>query len=402
MLVHWIWLSTRPNMGDHFRRTLLEHFRDPEDVFYADASAYSRIEGMTESYAASLMDKQLESAWGILEMCDRKAIRILTYGDAGYPGRLRNIPDPPMVLYYKGRLPDFDARPFIGVVGTRKASAYGIASAQRMGFQIAQCGGAVISGAAEGIDAAAMSGALTAGGTVIGVLGCGADVMYPACNRALFADTERYGCLLTEFIPGTRPHGWNFPRRNRIISGLSHGVLVVEAPKKSGALITAQQAADQGRDVFVVPGNIGVDTCEGSNALMRDGGILAGCGWDVVGEYEALFPGKLRPSDQPVLQTETVPVAQVAQPVRIPASPPADKKGVDKAPSAPYIDVEKRMTELNEQERAVVMELKQGEKLTDDVIAATAIPAGQMLSILTLLEIKGVIQRLPGNRIALK
>lgn len=402
MLVHWIWLATRSNMGEHFKRLLLERFSDAEDIFYASDDILATVEGMTEQYAAALSDKKLDDAWKIIDQCNRKAIHILTYRDAGYPGRLRNISDPPMVLYYKGRLPDFDAQPFVGIVGTRKATAYGINAAQRMGFEIACCGGAVVSGLAEGIDAAAMSGALTGGGNVVGVLGSGADVIYPACNRALFQDTERYGCLLTEFPPGTKPYGWNFPKRNRIISGLTHGVLVVEAPAKSGALITARQAGEQGRDVFVIPGNIGVASCEGSNALLRDGGILAASGWDVVGEYEALFPGKLHPSKQPMPESEQVRLAQVAESVELPKPTPTDKKVVDKAPTPPYIDVEKILPALNAQEQAIVNELRQGQRLTDDVIAATGIAAGQMLGVLTVLEIKGVIRRLPGNRIELK
>ena len=412
MLVHWIWLSTRPNISDRVKRQVLEHFSDAEDVFYADADALRHCPEITDPVVQSLLDKGLEEAWQIIDQCRRKAIHILNYCDAAYPNRLKNIADPPLVLYYKGRLPDFDAQPFIGVVGTRKASAYGLTAARKLGYQIACCGGAVVSGAAEGIDAAAMSGALTGNGSVVAVLGCGADIVYPACNRALFTDTERYGCLISEFVPGTKPYGWNFPKRNRIISGLCHGVLVVEAPKKSGSLITAQQAGDQGRDVFVVPGNIDSGVCEGSNQLLRDGGILATSGWDVVGEYEKLFPGKLHPSDQP-LPVQLMPnqaeerQLKVAQDTKAVEKTPkksdaADKKSVDKPEKPPYSDLEKKLPPLNEQEQRIVNELMQGERLTDDVIAATGIAAGQMLGVLTMLEIKGVISRLPGNRIALK
>ena len=240
MLVHWIWLATRPGMNDRIKAAVIERFGDAEDVFYADSGAYQSVDGLTVEACEALQDKSLTEARGILAQCTDKDIGILTFRDAAYPSRLKNISDPPMVLYYKGRLPDFDALPLIAVVGTRKASAYGITAAKRMGYGIAQCGGVVVSGIASGIDGAAMSAALTAGGTVVGVLGNGADIVYPLSNRALFADTERRGCLLTEFPPGTPPHKWNFPKRNRIISGLSCGVLVVEAPFKSGSLITAR------------------------------------------------------------------------------------------------------------------------------------------------------------------
>ena len=408
MLVHWIWLATRPNVSDRIKQELVMRFHDPEDIFYAEAEDYKILPELTDAVCQSLMDKKLDKAWAVIEACKQKAIHILTYQDAAYPSRLKNIPDPPMVLYYKGRLPDFDAQPFIGVVGTRGATAYGLTAAKKMGYQIACCGGALVSGAAEGIDAAAMSGALTGNGTVVGILGCGADIVYPACNKALFADLTRYGCLLTEFVPGTPPYGWNFPKRNRLISGLSNGVLVVEAPKKSGSLITAELALEQGRDVFVIPGNIDSPNSAGSNALLREGASAVSTGWDMVGEYEELFPGKLRPSEQPgmaVMSENLEPM--VAQTVELPTnkkekSQANDKKTVDKDQNPPYSGVEKKLPPLNEQEQRIVNELKQGEKLTDDVIAATRIAAGQMLGILTMLEIKGVISRLPGNRIALK
>ena len=243
MLIHWIWLATRQGLNDRMKVAVLQHFQDPEDAYYAEGEAFRRIDGLTIENMEALQDKNLKQAGKILDQCADKDIHILTFQDAAYPRRLKNISDPPLVLYYKGRLPDFDDSPLVAVVGTRKASGYGLTAAKRMGYQIAKCGGTVVSGMAFGIDGVATDGALTAGGTVVGVLGCGADVVYPLSNRALFADVERRGCLLTEFPPETPPQKWNFPKRNRIISGLSNGVLVVEAPERSGALITARQAA---------------------------------------------------------------------------------------------------------------------------------------------------------------
>ena len=269
MQLHWIWLATRAGLSDRGRMALLQRFADAEDIYYADAQGYTSVEGLSQDALAALLDKSLVAAEQIVRDCRREDIQILTWQDALYPKRLKSIADPPVVLYYKGRMPEVDALPAVAVVGTRDASAYGLSAAKRLGYQIAACGGLLVSGAASGVDSLAMRGALSADATVIGVLGCGADVVYPASNRALYADTARQGCLLTEFPPGTPPIGWNFPKRNRIISGLCCGVLVVEAPEKSGALITARAAADQGRDVFVVPGNIDVPTCVGSNALLR-------------------------------------------------------------------------------------------------------------------------------------
>ena len=417
MLVHWIWLATRP-FSDRVKVSLLQHFSDPEEIYYADKSALTPVEDLTEEHREALADKDLAQSQWILRQCSREGISILTYRDAGYPARLKNISDPPCVLYYKGRLPDFDGSPLIGVVGTRRASAYGLTAAKRMGYQIARCGGIVVSGMAHGIDSLAMSGALTAGREVVGVLGCGADIVYPPSNKSLFADTQRYGCILTEFPPGTPPIGRNFPRRNRIISGLSCGVLVVEAPEKSGALITARQALDQGRDVFVVPGNIDVDSFVGSNRLLRDGAIAVSSGWDVMSEYEGLYPDKVRKderklsmtaySDEVALASEPEREdAKVAQKPAIPKKksprkPQVDKKVIDNGENPPYSDVNKDMASLSSEERAIADTLLQGERLVDDVIAETGLGTAKVLAHLTILEIRGIVRRLPGKRVALK
>ena len=419
MLLHWIWLAHRPNLTDRTKVQLLQHFSDPEDIFFAAKDAFDHIEGLTEEAKESLQDKNLTGAEEILDACRREKLHILTYRDAAYPVRLKNIADPPVVLYYKGTLPDFDGSPVIGVVGTRKASAYGMQTAKRMGYQIGRCGGIVVSGMAYGIDGMAMAGALTAGQRVVGVLGCGADVVYPLSNRSLFADTERYGCILSEFAPGTPPVKWNFPKRNRIISGLSCGVLVVEAPEKSGALITARQAADQGRDVFVVPGNIDIPSFVGSNRLLRDGAIAVSSGWDILSEYEAQYPDKIHPENTPATQTAYPDeVLKVASEVEKPAvkgeknapksllkeklKKEGKKKDIDKEPSGTYIDLNDTLNKLSPDEKAIVTALKDGERLVDDVIAETGMTTGKLLATLTMLELKGILRRHPGKRISLK
>ena len=419
VLVHWIWFAHRPNVSDRLKSVLLQHFQDPEDIYFADGEAYRHVEGMTGEAAASLQQKELSAAAEILENCRRKKLHILTFRDAAYPARLKNIPDPPMVLYYKGQLPDFDALPVIGVVGTRKASAYGLQTAKRMGYQISKCGGIVVSGMAFGIDGMAMSGALTAGQATVGVLGCGADVVYPQSNRALFEDVERYGCILSEFPPGMQPAKWTFPRRNRIISGLSNGVLVIEAPEGSGALITARHAADQGRDVFVIPGNIDQTGFVGSHRLLRDGAILVASGWDVLSEYEALYPDKLHkdtaPSHQTVYPDEVLQAAasqekqqpKVAQIPKLPGKirelkKSLEKKSIDNKLSEAYSDVNTVLPKLSADEQRILNSLQSGERLVDDVIAETGIHAGKFLAHLTVLEVKGLVLRLPGRRICLK
>ncbi len=418
MLIYWIWLAHRPGLSDRMKLALLQHFQDPEAIYFADAASFDAIEGLTAEAKESLQDKILTAAEEALDVCHREKIHLLTIRDAGYPVRLKNIPDPPVLLYYKGTLPDLDGSPVIGVVGTRKASAYGLTTAKRMGYQIGRCGGIVVSGLAAGIDGMAMSGALLAGSRVVGVLGCGADVIYPRSNRSLFRDTEDYGCIFSEFAPGTPPLPYHFPKRNRIISGLGCGVLLVEAPEKSGALITARQALDQGRDVFVVPGNIDVPSFAGSNQLLRDGAIPVFSGWDVVSEYEGLFPDKISRDTSAPLKTAypeegkraseaDKPAAKVAQPLRKPHKKPAPaekshKKVIDKGASSPYIDVNDKLPKLSNDESAIVRTLQQGERLVDEVIAETGMSAGKLLACLTMLELKGVIRRLSGKRISLK
>lgn len=402
MHTYWLWLALHPVLSEQEKCRLLRACPDPEDLFFTDREG-PWAEELDELVRKARSHRDLKEVERTIARCAREDLRIVPYGDEMYPGRLRNISDPPVVLYCKGTIPDLDTVPGIGVVGTRKASAYGITTARQLGWQLARCGGAVISGMALGIDAAAMDGALKAGGTVVGVLGCGAEQVYPKANRSLFEAMEESGCILSEFPPGTPPNKWNFPRRNRIISGLSCGVLVVEAPEKSGSLITAHQAAEQGRDVFVVPGNVDLPGFAGSYRLLREGAAPANSGWDVLSDYAPLYPEKLR-RDMSLPPEDRAPAA----PVRAPQKPektvkrePADKKVIDKAPSAPYIDLNEILPKLTEDERAIVTALRDGVGQADDVIAGTGMTTGKFLAAMTMLEIKGIIRRLPGKRIQL-
>lgn len=415
MLSHWIWLAQRPGLTDRLKAQLLEQFRTPEEIFYADPESYLHIPGMTDTAKAALQDKDLSGSEQILAACREKRLQILTMQDAAYPARLKNIADPPPVLYYKGRLPDFDALPAVAVVGTRKATIYGMQTAKRMGWQIGKCGGILVSGMAYGIDGKAMAGAIGAGGIAVGVLGCGADLVYPASNAALFRDVEENGCILSEFAPGTAPAKWTFPKRNRIISGLSCGVLVVEAPERSGALITARLAMEQGRDVFAVPGNIDLPSFAGSNALLQDGAILVSSGWDVLREYAAQYPDKIRRSGMTAAVTaypDEVPQQEVLtektdkKPVlaekKKDLKKELEKKTIDKAASSPYSDVNVTIAGLSEEAGKIYACLARGERLVDDLIDETGLSSGRLLAQLTVLELKGLIKRLPGKRITLK
>lgn len=393
MLIHWIWFS-RLKLSAQQKIQLLQIFHDPEDLYGAPREALEAVEGLQDIPE----NPDLTSAHRLLESCAEKGIRILTYGDEAYPSRLKNTEDPPMVLYYRGALPDWDAMPAIGTVGTRKASPYGLNTALQLGFQIAQCGGLIVSGGADGIDTQALEGALQAGKQVVAVLGFGADVVYPAKNRDLFDRIRRQGCLLTEYEPGTPAYSWNFPKRNRIISGLSCGVLVVEAPQRSGALNTARYAREQGRDLFVVPGNIDSVTCQGSNALLREQALPVFTGWDIMQEYACLYPHTVRQ----VLTRQTPVCAVAQQPVYPEPQKAFDKKSIDNPGKSHYSVLENNMADLSGDEQQVLSKLTASPRPVDDVIAEAELPAAKVLSVLTMLTLKGIVVNHPGKRVSLK
>lgn len=406
MLVYWIWFAELAHISLAQKRQLLAHFSDPEEIYHSEQKAFAEIPSISEKTRESLENKDLTGAQRILQECADKAIRILTFADEAYPVRLRNIYDPPVVLYYKGTLPDWDAQPVLGIVGTRKATPYGLQTAVRLSNQIAACGGLVVSGGAFGADTMAMQGAMQAEKPVVGVLGCGVDVVYPKSNRQLFSMVVESGCLLSEYPPKAPPHHWHFPARNRIISGISNGVLVVEAPEGSGALITARNAWEQGRDVFVVPGNIDVETCAGSNGLLQQGATAALSGWDVLREYEALYPGVVHRRQMPAPVPEKTSLNVAQKPV-IPEksqdiAQDSPKKSIDNPGNCPYIELDKEQPALSPEEQAVVALLTPQPQLMDAVLAASDMPAGTVLSILTKLTLKGVAKNHPGRRISLK
>ena len=398
MLLHWIWFAELKDVSLMEKHRLLERFHDPEELFNTADSILTKY---------GIKDKDLHTAQQILHKCNKKGIKLLPIADSAYPPRLRNTSDAPILLYYKGVLPDWEKAPFIGVVGTRKASAYGLQIAHQMGGQIAACGGCVVSGGASGADTAAMQGALEAGYPVVGVLGCGVDVVYPRNNRRLFEKVVKNGCLLSEYPPEAEGIPWHFPARNRIISGISNGVLVVEAPKKSGALITAQRALEQGRDVFVVPGNINTPACEGSNALLQEGAIPALSGWDVVNIYEILYPEQVKKHTKTPLFTGESAPAKVAQISVLPKanSPESDefgKKPIDNKENSPYSVLEKRHPVLNEEEQTVLAQLTRQPQESAELIAKLNWPSSKVLSILTMLAVKGLVYKHPGGRFSLK
>ena len=383
MPLYWIWLAQLKGMSLLTKHQLLAEFGDAERIYRE----------------ADVTGKDLKDAMQILERCQNQNVRILTFADPQYPQRLRYMEDPPLVLYCKGTLPDWDAMPAIGVVGTRKATSYGMQTAYLMGSQIAACGGLVVSGAAAGVDAKSMEGALDASKPAVGVLGCAIDVVYPAANRRLYRRTEENGCLISEYPPGIRTYPTCFLQRNRIISGLSQGVLVVEAPEKSGALSTARHAMQQGRDLFVVPGNVGVESCAGSNSLLLEGAMAALTGWDVVKHYENLYPGIAKNSLTPVSAPQKIPQKTVQEAY---AKETTTKKPIDNSPKSTYSVINKRPAGVNDQESGVYDLLTAAPQLIDNILDASSLPASAVQSVLTRLVIKGLAVQHPDGRVSRK
>lgn len=390
MLKYWLWLAELPRLRNESRLALLRHFGSPEDVFFADKGELLLAEGVSRAQAELAMNRDLSRAEKILEDCERLGQRILTIQDAEYPKRLKSIYNPPFLLYVKGRLPAFDEEAAIAVVGTRKCTPYGKANAERLGYELAACGAVVVTGLAKGVDSAAARGALRAGGKVVGVTGNGLDVYYPYESRELYEDTAVLGALISEYPPGTEAEGRHFPVRNRIMSGLSVAVLVVEAPERSGALITARLALEQGRDVYAVPGPVNAPDSLGSNRLIRDGAGLAANGWDIVRDYQDRFPDKLHVKKG---------AAWRPLPPRT-GSKPVSKEPERQKPEPPAEALPAAGTEgLTDDQIALLRTLDpETPAQVDDLIQTTGIPARRVSSALTMLEIDGLVRQHSGKR----
>ena len=384
-LKYWLWLAGLPGLSNQTRLALLRHFPTPEDVYYAEAEEVLLTEGITREQAALLEDKDCARADQILADCQRLDLDILTIQDAGYPNRLRNIYDPPCLLYVRGRLPAFDDEAAVAVVGTRSCTPYGISCAEKLGYGLAAGGAVVVSGLARGVDSAALRGALRGGGAVTAVLGNGLDVIYPPENQYLYEDVAAAGALVSEYPPGTSPEAKHFPVRNRIMSGLCVATLVVEAPARSGALITAGTALEQGRDVFAVPGPIDAPTSVGCNRLIRDGAGLVTDAWDILGEYEPRFPDKLR--REGARETPAVLGYQARQ-------------KTEPKPVPPSVSLSHNDYSLTDDQIRLLRALTEEPMLVDDLIELTDIPTRRVLSALTVLEIEHLVTQHSGKRYA--
>lgn len=283
-----IWLSLRCPVMNREVLELLHIYGTPYDLYATDEQD---IEGMpcSEQLKKNLRAKDLQEATAILRNCEKQKINILFWQDEDYPLSLRAISKAPLLLYYIGDLPDLNRRLCIAMVGSRTAGDYAKAATYRLSYELAAAGVVMISGMALGVDAVSAAGALAAGGTTVAVLACGVDIAYPASHTTLRNEIIKHGVVMSEYPPGTRAERYHFPARNRLISGLSQGTVVVQAAQSSGALITADHALTQGRDLFALPGQMDDKYSQGTNALLHDGAVFVQDVYDILDKYQMLF-----------------------------------------------------------------------------------------------------------------
>jgi DNA processing protein len=351
----WIGLSLVPEIGPVMARKLLAEFGSPERIFSAGVGDLLSVNGMSREKAGNIKGFQLwDRVDTYLKVIEKRGIRVAGCDDPAYPEVLKEIDGAPVVLYMKGcYLPE--DRFGIAVVGSRKHSPYGEVVARKLPAELASAGFTIVSGMARGVDTLAHVSALACGGRTIAVLGSGLDISYPAENSRLMEKIPESGCVISEFPPGTPPNKENFPRRNRLISGLSLGVLVIEATVESGSLITAEYAIEQNREVFAVPGNITSSNSEGTNRLIRQGAKMVLASDDIIEELAPMLKGFIR----------------------------AEKRKV--------VDLSK--------DEDMLCNILSGEPKHIDLLSREAVlPANKVLDVLLSLELKGVVRQSSGKR----
>jgi DNA processing protein len=375
----WLALSLVPGVGTAYFIRLLARFRSPGAVLRASQGALREVVGpkLAERIAQYTDVVDVEGQERLMAEYDAT---LITLNDTRYPLLLGEIYDPPLALFVRGELKEEDATT-VAIVGTRRATPYGIRMAEKLGRELGARGVTVISGMASGIDSAAHRGAIDGGGRTIAVLGNGVDIVYPPQNAELMDAITRNGCVLSQFPMGMKPSKGHFPYRNRIISGMTKGTVVVQAPARSGALITANTAAEQGREVFAVPGEVGVRNSEGPHALIREGAKLVETVEDIL--LELNLPVEVRASAMRAKSTSEAPTPSTSVHPRTaqPAPAPVAKKAVGI-------------------EGDVLSVLSPNGSFVDEIAAACRVSVSEALSTLTILELKGLIRQFSGKRFA--
>ena len=350
----WLRLS-RLEISPVCATALVERFGGPEAVFQASQSELDSVERLTEKGRGKVLGPVPAAIDRDLQLIDEMGVTLVPSTSDDYPASLKEIYDPPILLYVRGRIIESD-KLAVAIVGSRRASVYGWSVAEKIARDLAARGLTIVSGGARGIDTAAHKGTLAAGGRTITFLGCGIDVSYPAENKKMFEVVAETGAVVTEFPFGSTPEPWRFPPRNRLISGMTLGVLVCQSPKTSGALITAGYAAEQGRDVYAVPGNVDSELNTGCHNLIKDGAKLVETADDILEEL-GLLDSKEESTRQMALPIES----------------------------------------LKGHERKIASLLSLEPMQVDEIIELCGLPAPMVSGTLTMLEMKNIVKRVPGN-----
>lgn len=354
--MYWLWLSLKASVSPLQINALIKHFGSAEAVYRA--TSYNGIMASGTKGIRELEDKSMEDAGNVIGRMKEIGGRIITIEDEEYPALLKEIYLPPVVIYALGAELGNRDELRIAVVGTRKYSSYGRRACERLSKSLAEKGVTIVSGMALGVDTFAAAAAIDAGQKTIAVLGSGVDVIYPYQNRELYKAILQNGTIISEYPPGTRPLGYNFPRRNRIIAGLAQGTLVIQAPVKSGALITARYALENNRDVFAVPGEIYDINQAGSNELIKSGAKPVTCAEDILEEYGFENPGNKDDADRPA--------------------------GID-------------MSGLSKIEASILNLLSVNAQHPDEITRKLGAPEAEIGTALMMLEISGLVVRDSGN-----
>lgn len=376
---YWLWLSLKKNMTAEKMQRLFTYFESPKDIFNMTGEALSKVKGIDKRTVAALSDKSIDRALKVREDCKAYDIKVLTFDSPYYPENLRYIPAPPYVLYTRStQRINLNQYIRIAMVGNRNSTEYGEAVAKNISYDLANNGIVVVSGMAKGIDSMSHKGALSAGGITVAVMGCGLHMAYPSENAELMAEIIKTGIAISEYPPGEKPENWHFPRRNRIISGLSQGVLVAEAPRRSGSLITAEYALDQDRDLFAVPGDVTREHSEGTNNLLKEYAYPVTSARDIFDYYSFEY-------------SEISKIRELQK-----------QNGVEykEKPKKPDINDEK-YKDLTDEEKGIITRLIQSDANFEELLASTAIPADKLTSLVTMLEIKGKIKTRQGKNFTL-
>ncbi len=421
-LVYWIWLSRQLGVASRYIIGLLDRFDDAFDIYCADSETLSGLSGfMSERMIGKLCDKRIDLDSETLMVCEKKDISIIHINDPLYPKRLRTIQDPPTLLYVKGKLPDIDGELCIGIVGTRKVSEYGCRATYRIANDLSLAGAVTVSGMALGVDGITAAAALAADAPHVAVLGTGIDVVYPKNHQKIYDELVKHGTVISEYAPGTRGASYTFPKRNRIISGLSQATFVVEADMNSGAMITAKDALVQGREIFALPGNVGVSNSRGTNELIREGAHPVLDSKDILCEFVSLYSHKIDMSvlrsgapeyDAEVLRSldilpethgsgnepkENTSGVIAPRKKKTAEKPKPTVKEVGEAEIRKSDKTVKAYDALDPKLKVVYDALPEYEAVTVDAIKAEGLSIGDIIASLTLLEIQGLIKSMPGG-----